>query len=255
MLILGVDFESNGLDVEKAQITEIGAVLFDTDKGSPIDLLSCFLYDESYPPQSQDIIDLTGITDDMLKQEGIFPREGLTKLFKLMAQADYCVAHNKKFDFNILKNFDLKYGFGPAISGDNWLCSLTELEWPKSITCRKLAHIAFELYPDLLFKDGKLIPLHRAMNDVELMLELITRVTTWKDFIAYAVQPWVTLQAIVPAPWTDNNAGKDWAKKNGYGWETPHGSDLKYEKSWVKRVKESKVQGEQNDKPYEIKRL
>ena len=253
MLILGVDFESNGLDVINSHITEIGAVLFDTDKGSSVESLSCFLYDESYPPQSQDIIELTGITDELLKQEGIFPEQGLHKLGELMKQADYIVAHNKKFDARIGAHFSARYE--TPLPSKNWLCSLTELEWPKQITCRKLAHIAFELCPDLLFKEGKLIPLHHAMNDVQLMLNLISRVTDWKTFIEYASQPWATLQAVVPAPWTDAGVGKDWAKKNGYGWESPPGSDLKYEKSWVKRVKESKLKEEQNDKPYEIKRL
>lgn len=251
MLILGTDFESNGLDVEKADITEIGAVLFDTDKGSSVESLSCFLYDESYPPQPKDIIDLTGITDENLKQEGINPKEGIARFITLMHQADFILAHNKKFDANIIRHFAAKHGF--PLPETPWICSLTELEWPKSITCRKLAHIAFELCPDLLFKDGKMIPLHRAMNDVQLMLSLVHRVTKWDEFIAYASQPWVTLQVKIPTPWTDNGVGKDWAKKNGYGWESPPGSDLKYEKSWVKRVKESKVQGEQNDKPYEVK--
>jgi hypothetical protein len=251
MLILGVDFESNGLDVEKAQITEIGAVLFDTDKGSSIESLSCFLHDESYPPQSQDIIDLTGITDEMLKQEGISPAKGMRNLANLMMRADYMVAHNKKFDQRIGESFGSRVG--SPLPPSTWLCSLTELEWPKSITCRKLAHISFELCPDLLFNEGKLIPLHRAMNDVQLMLGLINRVTKWEDFVAYALQPWVTLAVFIPPPWNDGGVGKDWAKKNGFGWESPPGSDLKYEKLWVKRVKESKLQGEQNDKPYEIK--
>ncbi len=98
MLILGADFESNGLDVEKAHITEIGAVLFDTDKGSSIESLSCLLHDSTYPTQPDDIIDLTGITDEMLKQEGILPEPGLRKFQELMHKADYIIAHNKKFD-------------------------------------------------------------------------------------------------------------------------------------------------------------
>lgn len=255
MIILGVDFETNGLDVKEAHITEIGAVLFDSDLGGPIESLSCFLHDSSYPPQPQNILDLTGITDEMLKREGVLPKVGLQNLARMMLKADYCMAHNKKFDSQILQYFAAKNNYDMIMPIKPWLCSLTEIEWPKSITCRKLSHIALELSPDLLFKDGKRIELHRALNDVELMLGVVHKNFKWEEVVAYAMQSWVTLQVLIPKPWTDNGIGKDWAKKNGYGWERPPGSDLEYPQSWVKRIKESKVSGEQNDKPYEIRRV
>ena len=104
--VLGLDFESQGLDIENVNATEIGAVLYEVTTGGPemdkwekLIEVNRLLWEPGYPPQPKDIIDVTGITDAMLRAEGRAPKDILFgELFPLMEKADFVLAHNKKFD-------------------------------------------------------------------------------------------------------------------------------------------------------------
>src|SRR5882724_945612 len=99
--VLGFDFETQGTDHTQTNPTEIGAVLCEVDQGELVDSWKVvkeenhLLWQPGYPPQSEEIIALTGITDEMLKRDGYAPKAVfLEKIFPLIEQADVLMAHN-----------------------------------------------------------------------------------------------------------------------------------------------------------------
>ena len=108
MKLLGLDFESTWtepVDVSKARITEIGAILYDWNTQTPLEILSQLVWDSSYPESPPELVELTGITDEMLRDRGAEPLSALSQLVCLAEEADFIVAHNGSiFDNPLLKH-------------------------------------------------------------------------------------------------------------------------------------------------------
>lgn len=252
MLVLGIDFETQDDDPTTTRVTEVGAILVEFDRAiegihalgkSYIEeaRIADLCWDPSYPPQTPKIVELTGITDHMLTTFGKPTREVFAeRLFPLVKQAELIVAYNKAFDQVVYestcKALDLQTPLLPWPLP--WLCAYSEVPYPEKFTCRKLTHLAWE--HDLQVDREKA---HRADYDVELMLNLISLYNI-NEVLAYSKEPWIYLQAIIPAPWTDNGVGKAKASKLGYGWERARGDERVFPKSWIKRVKARNVDGE-----------
>lgn len=246
--ILGLDFESTGDDVKNDHITEVGAMLVEPKNNcyEVLEKLQQFVYEPHYPKLSPFIQDLTGITDDKLETNGIDPVRMLGLLAPLMESADYIVAHNKKFDQNLLEAVATRYKF--PLPKKTWICSYTEVPYPEKYTCRKLSHLALDHGMDV---SGR--RLHRALDDVELMLDFMFKYYKFEDVISYAKEPWVYLRARIPAPWEDGGVGKAQATKLGYSWERARGTDEPIiNKCWVKRVKQAQVTSETTRAPFEV---
>ncbi len=101
------DLETTGLYPNSGDtIIEIGAVKL--TKGKVIDRFDLFI--NPGKPLSDEIIKVTGINDDMLKN-GITEKEGVEK-FKIWIGDIPLVAHNAKFDIAFIENAYLKYDLG-----------------------------------------------------------------------------------------------------------------------------------------------
>lgn len=101
------DLETTGLYPNSGDtIIEIGAVKL--SKGKVIDRFDLFI--NPGKPLSDEIIKVTGINDDMLKN-GITEKEGVEK-FKIWIGDIPLVAHNAKFDIAFIENAYLKYDLG-----------------------------------------------------------------------------------------------------------------------------------------------
>ena len=72
--ILGLDFETQNADPKTTNPTEVGAALYEVDieqnTWKKLFGFSQFIYEPHYPPQSQKIVELTGITDEILMSQG-----------------------------------------------------------------------------------------------------------------------------------------------------------------------------------------
>lgn len=248
--ILGLDFETNSDDAKTCAVTEVGAILMERvlhELGHYVfcgrQKLSQLVWQKGYPEQSQKIIEITGITDAML-QEGGKPVRGVfqDELFPLMEQADYILAHNKAFDQTVLESVCKRIGLTPPKR--RWICTLTEVPYPEKYRCKQLSHLALD---HKLSMDTR--ELHRAVNDVELMLELICTKYQFDDILAYADMPWVYLQIHTTPPWEDGGKTTDEAKKLGYYWQTDkrwNDANLVFNKCWVKRVKLDQLEKEKS---------
>ena len=94
MRILGIDFETTGLDAKEDRIIEVGAVLWDWETGTPLQLLSSLVHPERYIPE--EITKLTGITNEAVSDFGRPEDEVFNDLWYLLGCADYAMAHNAR---------------------------------------------------------------------------------------------------------------------------------------------------------------
>ncbi len=102
--IVCFDIETTGLDRRKEQITEIGAVVL--KNGEIIDSYNAFLNPEK--PLSREIIELTGITDDMLA-DAPSQEEGLNLFLDWVGDRPLA-AHNAEFDMGFISDGCRKIG-------------------------------------------------------------------------------------------------------------------------------------------------
>lgn len=251
MKLLFIDFETQGDDPKTTRPTEVGALLI--ERGEPtgyvtektglrdyhfriIRRFQELIYDPAtYTPQTQEIIDITGITDDMLKAEGKAPAVVFPTLGQLIEQADYVLAHNREFDQGVYEATCLRLALTPAKPKQRWICTWKDVPYAKKYRCKRLSHLAYD--------HGVIVPpeeLHRAINDVELLARLITTKYDLDEIIKYANTPELYLRAMVPPPWEDGGAGRDQAKKHGFRWQDP-GDGRVFEKFWVKKIRETEL--------------
>jgi DNA polymerase III subunit epsilon len=246
MLVAGVDVETTGTDKALSRITEIGAALFEatedgiyTPVGTPY---STLVWDESYPKQSEEVLRVTGITDEQLRAEGKSPKEAIAGALTAIGQAQYVIAYNKQFDEVLIAAECVRIGL-PTIPAANWLCAYQDVKYEEHFKCRKLSHLALDhgiiVEPDTL---------HRAIGDVQLMFQLLTkRRCTIAQMLAMSQEPW----AIITAQVSFND--KEKAKARRYSWEKV--DDKTYPKKWVKKIKLGELAKEQAEAGFPVVRI
>lgn len=276
MIICGIDFESTGFPATKCRITEIGALCFNPELpflGGPngyseLGRFNSLVYDNSYPSQSDEVIRVTGITDEMLRAPGI-PSfvQALNQLCDMWTEnqctPDYFIAHNKSFDETLWKaelerhKDQIDPVLYERLIAIPWLCSIQDINHPEKFKSKKLGHLALD-YGCPVDPNN----LHRATDDVALMVNMLFRAAlqgafTWAGMVGLSDVPWVIVRAIVPSPFGpkgDGGKGKDKAKECGFGYGKAPGTDGPLiDKAWLKRVRLSELDQEKEKLGYEIK--
>lgn len=232
MRVLGLDFETTGLDTATARITEIGAVLWDVEAKFPLTTLGAFLHDATYPPQSTEIIKLTGITDTMLLEFGTPPAASLRQLDDFCAehQVEYIVAHNgENFDKPLLMSELARHSIATrCLRNIPWIDSRTDLPFESEPDSRKLKHLAGDY--------GFINPFaHRALFDVMTMLRVLSQFPM-ASILEYQKIPFRVLRAAV------SYDQKELAKQRRFSWEKI--GEQTWPKFWVKKVKENVMDAE-----------
>jgi len=223
MYILGVDFETTGLAESKDTITEIGAVLWDWENKKPALLMSELIAIPENVSLNQVVVEMNGITEQLLAEFGSEPAAALNRLNKMGEKADYIMAHNAEFDKRFYVSSTELAGVVPLLCGKLWLDSAADVEYPKNISVRKLTFLAAEhnfLNP---FK-------HRAVFDVLTMFRVVQGYKI-ERIIRSATEPKYELKAKVPFD------SRQRAKERSFRWDDKN-------MEWVKTVKESMLKKE-----------
>lgn len=234
MLVCGLDFETQCADAKTTRVTEVGAALYEYHEGKWFKHrgFSAFCWAPDYPPQTQKIIELTGITDEMLQAKGRSRGDVFPELIEFIKRADLMMAHKIGFDKTVLDSTCKQYSI--EVPDKEWLCTLTNFPWPAKYNCHKLGHLGWE--HGLPFPASTL---HRAEQDVDLMFSLV-QCYNFDDVLAYARTPWIYLKADVKGPWVDGGVQNAIAKSLGFGWEGVRGDDEhRWPKTWVARCKQN----------------
>jgi len=242
MIVCGLDFETTGLDTAKDLVTEVGAVLWDTDAHRPVSVMSTLVYHEGEDgqapaPLTPEIVRLTGITDDDLKRYGVAPGRAFLDLRAFAQTARYILAHNgKAFDRPMWQSNAARLGL--TLPETPWIDTDADIPYPDHIGTRKLTYLCAE--------HGFVNPFsHRAVFDVLSMLKVVA-CYDFAEIIAYSEQPTLTVKIIVPPPWEDAAVGNNKAKELGFRYDGAS-------KTWRKQLKENRLGKETNAaSPYKV---
>jgi len=239
-----LDTETTGFSFETDLITEIGAVVWDTVKRTPLYLWNVnLLWADTEEKLTPEITQITGIDIDHLKEFGVkVKREDgvFVDLGLLMEKTGVCVAHNAPFDKGMLeaafKAVDIEM---PEVL---WVDTCVDLPYPSTIKTRKLIHAAAE---------HGLCPIrfpHRALFDALKTCELLNCYPV-DEVLKRANTPNVQVIAKTQKPWLDKKPDgekdTDIAKQNGFHW---HG-DVK---QWVRICKDFEVDDIRKIVPFPI---
>lgn len=239
MRLLGLDFETTGFSIAEDRITEIGAVLWDTETKAPLELYSVFLYDnEIHNRFSPDTVAMmkrvSGITPEILMEFGNKPEDCLEYLnaFFHLTKADAVVAHNGNNYDKPLYLSEMKRRLpkleNEYLSSALWIDTKTDLPFEKDPESRKLNHLAMD--------HGFINPFkHRAVFDVLTMMKILSNYDINK-VLELAKQATVVMRAMTSFD------QKDLAKAQHYSWEKL--GDKEYKKCWVKAIKEGQITNE-----------
>lgn len=214
MNILGIDFETTGLDPKEDRIIEVGAVLWQWETRSPLKILSEFILPPD--PISDEITAITGITNEMLMKWGEEERPVIETFNQMLNEADYAMAHNAEFDKGFYKQSCKR---NETLSVDTlWIDTKIDIVFGPRITTRNLNYLAAEMGFVNPFK-------HRAVFDVLTMLTVASRFDL-DAMVARAQEPIMYVRALV------SYDDRDKAKTRGYYWCAP-------QRIWWRSFKES----------------
>lgn len=243
MRLLGLDFETTGLDPKTDRVTEVGLVLCEAGHADPLVTYGFLIKDSTIPPLSAEIKALTGITNDMLTEFGNMPSyvfycmDSVCKIHKV----DFIVAHNgTSFDKLFLQAELDRHSLSCNTLRDlEWIDTKVDIPHAVAPDSNKLKHLLAE---KRMFNPFA----HRAVFDAAYMMWYLAQFDI-EDVLEYRARPNIVIRALVPHPRTDNGKGKDAAKAAGFRWQEINYK--KYENCWVKMIKEDELDAETKKLP------
>ena len=232
-MILGLDLETTWttpVNPKIARPLEIGAVLYCEKMNKVMQVQSDLIYDEYHPESPPELVELTGITDEMRKAFGIPSKEAHKRLNSLMEKADFVVAHNGNFFDKIIYQEECdRVGLG--VVEKPWIDTKSDLPFPKHIKTTKLTYLCAE--------HGFVNPFaHRALFDVLSMLKVMS-CYDFETVARLAKQPTYKVVAMV------SYQQRQEAKDRGYHWDGE-------EKKWTKHMKEEAAAREKDEAPFQV---
>lgn len=259
MRLLGVDCETTGLDVKTERITELGAVLWDTDMRAPVWFFSHFLFDDSIETllkspekvrgetRSEMVARISGFTLEFLQEFGRVPYTVFSDLdhFCENTAIDYIVAHNgRDFDIPLLAAEMDRHGVKePRFTQKTLVDTKYDLPWKVQPDSLKLKHLAMEANFINPFP-------HRAVTDVLTMFKVLDQFPI-EEVVEFMKIPSQIIRAMVPHPKNDQGKGKDLAKAAGFRWQEI--GYKRFDNCWVKLIKVNKLEEEKARLPgYEV---
>ena len=172
------DTETSGLDPEKDQIIELAALRVERTAAGGLRIagkMDTFIKLPDGELLPENIVTLTGITDELLRREGVRPDKAASQIIKLMSPGPaLMIAHNAQFDACFLREL-LR---GVKVGRPDWLDSLTVYKDRRPYP-HKLANaiLAYDL-------GDKVQNSHRAIDDVLALFEVLKAMDEERDDLA-----------------------------------------------------------------------
>lgn len=226
---LVVDVETTGIDRASDVIIELGIVRFTYDAvtGQPVEVLAAeSLLEDPGRPIPDEIVALTGITDDMVRGQRIDD----ARVLELLQGVGIVFAHNAGFDRPFVERRL------PAFTDVHWGCTQRDIDW-RALGIGSHA-LEFLVYKHLgAFFDG-----HRAVDDCRATLALLAKHTAdgtlpMAKLLETCRTPRVRVCAVGSAFDT-----KDVLRARGYRWS---GNDGVPAKTWCRDMSEAELADEQ----------
>lgn len=226
MNLLTLDIETTGLDPKTDAIIEIGCALYSVEDRAVLWSFSTVVPIVKHNP----IPEINGITDGMLSHAAWalpLPLDALRGSTEIAA----VVAHNAEFDRSFATRFR---ALDKSLKGLPWICSQSDLTFPKARGSQHLAHLAAD--HGLALGAQR----HRALADVLLICDLLSCVTDLAEQVTEALKPRVLFQSLQSF---EQNAE---AKKCGFRWE-------KETKRWLRRLPKDTPLEPTRDRPFKVR--
>lgn len=175
--ILVLDTETSGLNFKDDRIIELAVIRYvPCESGGKIDFeMDDFIKLPAGRVLDEKIIELTGITDKMLEEEGIMDCECAEKFASVFTEKPLIVAYNAQFDLNYLFYFLHRAGKADVLKRAKMLDALTVYkdrhEYPHRL------ENAIEIYN----LQDKVVNSHRAIDDTKALLEVLFEMAKEKD--------------------------------------------------------------------------
>ena len=220
-----LDTETPGLDKLNDEVIELALKIVKFEEGSGKIVSTDHEYEsfnDPHKPLDEAITLITGITDEMVKGKSI----DWSHVDDILRDTDVIVSHNASFDRVFIDR-------NSAVSPNSvWACSINDINWLRiGFTSTKQ-----EL---LCHWHGFYFDAHRAMNDVDALIHLLTHSHYNGDrpvleLIENSKNPVYIIKAI---NFPYDEVKKDKLKANGYQW---NGTD----KIWFKMVSFTELENE-----------
>lgn len=215
--LLIIDTETGGLDAEKDPLVEVGAVLFDTVLGVPIQSTSFLVRATTNDAEAINGIPTAALGLGWAHGFEKAPRalDRLASLGKSVRGETIFVAHNAAFDRQWID-----------VPGSRWICTKSDVDWPR-------VHGGTGSLVTIALAYGVGVSrAHRAIEDCLTLADVLTRVHEIEGgldgWLARALEPKVEVVACVS--YDDRQLAKD----AGFEWNPNR-------KVWAKKVGESRV--------------
>lgn len=224
MNIMGLDFETTGIDPLKDRPVEYAFVAWDVENRRPLGLENGFCFTAGMPAISKEAAAVHGLHGSFIEKAGIPHSRMLDRFWEMMQtyNVQYVVAHNgRAFDFPMLNAECERQGFR-QLDKCYWLDTMTDIPYPSKVSTRKLTYLATE--------HGLFNPFpHRAFSDVLTMLQVLGKYP-FSIVLEERAMPMKVVQARV------SYDDREKAKSFGFKWQDL-GSYGQYPKKWIKAVK------------------
>ena len=174
------DTETSGLDFDNDQIIELAALRVERTATGGLRIagkMDTFIKLPEGETLPENIVSLTGITDELLQTEGVQPTKAASQIAKLMQNGPtLMIAHNAQFDACFLRGL-LR---GQKVGRIDWLESLTGYKELRKDIIEAIRQLLRRAYPHKLANaiiaydlTGKVQNSHRAIDDVLALFEVL----------------------------------------------------------------------------------